>query len=395
MVSVSADAGPCHGERGFESQRFLVTLQALAQLVAGAPVEVVAPAEEEVPRFQVARRPRGRESPGEADLKRADDGAADLVLNGENVPQRAVVCLRPQVDARSRIDQLRRDPEAVAGAAHAAGEHGGRVQALPRRAHIHVAPLQLRGGLPRRHAQALHLGQPADQLLCQAVAEVFVVGLRAEVGEGQHRDGLAGGGRGGRGTRAARAETGRVAAGGELDNQGVVAARALVILAQLGAQPPRLHAHDGVHPRIVGFLAVEDLYPEQVFLEFAGAALERALHREPQEAAHARGTGETVCRQNFFELPARRPHGPDLRAPAVLACPSASRTPASRIIPVRGWRGQSVAYLTRSRFSSAWVIWLTARSSAPRLASLRGSEESCRWISSCTTVNSMSFSAFS
>ena len=52
-----------------------------------------------------------------------DHRARDLVLHGEDVVERAVVGLRPQVHVPADIDQLRRDPHLPAGGAHAAFQY--------------------------------------------------------------------------------------------------------------------------------------------------------------------------------------------------------------------------------------------------------------------------------
>ena len=56
----------------------------------------------------------------EPDLERRDDAADDLVLHREHVGEHPVVALGPQVPAGGRVDQLRRDPDPLAGPAHAA-----------------------------------------------------------------------------------------------------------------------------------------------------------------------------------------------------------------------------------------------------------------------------------
>ena len=53
----------------------------------------------------------------------ADDAGRDLVLDGEDVVERPVVALGPEVGAGGGIDQLRGHPDAVAGLADAALEH--------------------------------------------------------------------------------------------------------------------------------------------------------------------------------------------------------------------------------------------------------------------------------
>ena len=56
-------------------------------------------------------------------LQRRHDGLADLVLQGEDVGEVAVVALGPDVVAGRAVDQLGGDPHPAAGLAHAAFEH--------------------------------------------------------------------------------------------------------------------------------------------------------------------------------------------------------------------------------------------------------------------------------
>ncbi len=53
----------------------------------------------------------------------ADDGGGDLVLDGEDVGELAVVALGPDVAVGRGVDQLDGDAHPVAGLAHAALDH--------------------------------------------------------------------------------------------------------------------------------------------------------------------------------------------------------------------------------------------------------------------------------
>src|SRR5262249_35992099 len=53
------------------------------------------------------------------------DGLGNLVLQGEDVPHVAIVTLRPEVASAGPIDELRRDPDPVAGSADAAFDDVG------------------------------------------------------------------------------------------------------------------------------------------------------------------------------------------------------------------------------------------------------------------------------
>ena len=64
------------------------------------------------------------------DRKRSHDPVRNLVLQRENILERAVVALGPDMRVRFRVDQLRIDPDLVSGAAHAALEHVANAELL-------------------------------------------------------------------------------------------------------------------------------------------------------------------------------------------------------------------------------------------------------------------------
>src|SRR4051794_34703656 len=57
--------------------------------------------------------------------------ASNLGLDGEHVGEIAVVILRPKMDIRSSVDQLRADPDTVTGALHAAFQDVSDAELLP------------------------------------------------------------------------------------------------------------------------------------------------------------------------------------------------------------------------------------------------------------------------
>ena len=61
-------------------------------------------------------------------LRGQDEG--DFVLDGENIVHGAVVAFRPKVRAIHRVDQLCRDPDAVAALANAALQHVSHTELL-------------------------------------------------------------------------------------------------------------------------------------------------------------------------------------------------------------------------------------------------------------------------
>ena len=64
------------------------------------------------------------------------DRPRDLLLNGEDVGELAVVILGPDMRAVVGLDELRGDAHAVAGLAHRAFDEMRGVQRLPDRSHV-------------------------------------------------------------------------------------------------------------------------------------------------------------------------------------------------------------------------------------------------------------------
>jgi hypothetical protein len=126
----------------------------------------------------------------EGAAQRRDDSVGDLVLDGEDVVQLAVVGFRPQVAILHRVDQLGSDAHPVAGLAHAALEDVVDLQLARdhRRAQLPALVGERRSA--RRHADVVHLDQHVEQFLGDTVREVLVVRVRAHVDERQHRDRL-------------------------------------------------------------------------------------------------------------------------------------------------------------------------------------------------------------
>ena len=107
--------------------------------------------------------------------QRLGDGSGDLVLHREHVGQLAIVALRPQVAAVGGVDQLRRDPDPIAGLAHAAFEHVRDAERLRDPPDVDVLALERERGGARDHLQVGHLRQRVDDLFRQPVAEVILL----------------------------------------------------------------------------------------------------------------------------------------------------------------------------------------------------------------------------
>ena len=174
-------------------------------------------AQVQIVRLEVCgRRPRQGLALGaqQLDLQRAHDAAGDLVLDREQVGQRPVVALGPDLTAGGSVDQPRRDAHPVASPAHAAVED---VAHLEPGAGRHRVLRRLAHGEARRargHEQAGDLGQLGDQILGHAGAEIVLARILREILERQHGDRWAR-----RGNRRRRRHAGR--RGRELEGEAV------------------------------------------------------------------------------------------------------------------------------------------------------------------------------
>jgi hypothetical protein len=133
------------------------------------------------------------------DPERLDDGLRDLVLQREDVVQVPVVALGPDVIVARCEDQLCGDPYAAARLAHAPFQHVTHVELARDLRDFDVPALVDEGAVARNDDERRDLGQVRDDVLGDAVAEIFLFRIAAHVGERQDADRSAGGLRRGRG----------------------------------------------------------------------------------------------------------------------------------------------------------------------------------------------------
>ena len=155
-------------------------------------------AAELLPRVQVQleRARIGDRAIGETpDLLRREPHAQRLhdlprhpLLHLEHVVHRPAVLVRPERRVGRDVDELRRDPQAVPCLADAAFQHVAHVKVLADRAHALLRALELHRRRARDHLERADLRQVCDQLFGEPVAEVLVVGIRAQVRERQDDD---------------------------------------------------------------------------------------------------------------------------------------------------------------------------------------------------------------
>jgi hypothetical protein len=124
----------------------------------------------------------------QARLDRTDDVARDLILHGEDVAERAVVALGPDMRAGFRLDQLRGDAHARADRAVAALHHVAHAELAADAADVDRASLVGEARVARDHEQPAQPRQVGKDVLHHAVGKIVMARVAAHVDEGQHRD---------------------------------------------------------------------------------------------------------------------------------------------------------------------------------------------------------------
>src|SRR5215467_5065077 len=84
-----------------------------------------------------------------AGLDRGGNAPGDLVLDGKDIGQFAIVAIRPQVMACRGLDQLGGNADAIGGSPHAAFEHVAHAELTPHFAYIHSRTFVSKGGAAR------------------------------------------------------------------------------------------------------------------------------------------------------------------------------------------------------------------------------------------------------
>src|SRR5215468_11750119 len=93
------------------------------------------------------------------------------------------------ISIRSRYE-LCRDAQTVVSSAHAALENGAHLELFSDNAQVDKLAFEGESRASRNDAQSLNLRQRVDDLLSDSVGKVFVLGVRAHVGERQYHDGI-------------------------------------------------------------------------------------------------------------------------------------------------------------------------------------------------------------
>src|SRR5260370_2589943 len=120
------------------------------------------------------------------ELERGDDPAHDLILERENIFERPVVVIRPEMAAAAGIHQLSGYPRVVTGLAHAALQYVRHSQIATDVLHVCCFAFVGEGRGASDDQQIREPGESSNKVVGDAIAEIFLVAVAAHVGEGQH-----------------------------------------------------------------------------------------------------------------------------------------------------------------------------------------------------------------
>src|SRR5262252_5898984 len=93
------------------------------------------------------------------------------------------------ISIRSR-HKLYRDAQTVVSSAHTALENSAHLELFSDNAQVDIFTFEGERRTSRDNAQSLNLSQRVDDLLSDSVGKVFVLWVRAHVGEREHHDGI-------------------------------------------------------------------------------------------------------------------------------------------------------------------------------------------------------------
>ena len=137
-----------------------------------------------------ARGPLGAPRLGDDELRVKGVGEAgdDLVLHVEQVGDRLVEPLRPEMIAALGVDELDVHPDAVGRALDAAFEHVAHVEFAPDLFEIDGLALVAESGVSPDHPHPAHLREVGRQALGDAVDEIVLLRIAPDIGEGKNHD---------------------------------------------------------------------------------------------------------------------------------------------------------------------------------------------------------------
>src|SRR5262245_21603426 len=115
-----------------------------------------------------------------------DNRAHHLILNGKDILEVTIVVLGPAMRTRGSIDQLRGNSNAVAAAPYAAFQHIAYAQFASYLPHIDRLVLVLEAGVAGDDKQLGEAGQLSDDVVDDAVDQIFLLWMGSQVGERKH-----------------------------------------------------------------------------------------------------------------------------------------------------------------------------------------------------------------
>src|SRR5688500_16309618 len=117
-----------------------------------------------------------------------DNARCNLILDGENILQLAVITLGPELSVVAGIHELRGEPESLTRFAHASLEHSSNLKLPSDFANVLVLVLESEGRSPRRDLERLDLRKCVDDFLGHPVGERFPLRVGAQIAEWKSGD---------------------------------------------------------------------------------------------------------------------------------------------------------------------------------------------------------------
>jgi len=121
-------------------------------------------------------------------LDRRRDFLGDVVLQLEDIGELAIVMLGPVVGAAHRVDKFGRDPQAIARLSHASFQDVAYAEFASDLLYVDGPPLVNEARMTRDDQEPPQPRKGGDDVLGNAIAEVVLLGIAAQVQKGQHRD---------------------------------------------------------------------------------------------------------------------------------------------------------------------------------------------------------------
>ena len=102
----------------------------------------------------------------------------------EDVFERTVEAIGPEMRAGHRVDQLPGDPQPVPALAHGAFEHIAHAKLTPDLLHIDRLTLVRKTRIAGEYKEPADAAERGDDLLDHAIDEIFLLRIAGEIGEG-------------------------------------------------------------------------------------------------------------------------------------------------------------------------------------------------------------------